>query len=178
MLNLGKKSQRIGVILDIITELSEQTNLLALNAAIEAAGAGEAGKRFAVVADEVRKLAERSGESTKEIRTLVTDIQETANTTIMVTEDGAKAVDEGVLLFGEVSSSFQAILNQLGDTALAVREIELTTRQQTTSVEQVAAALNDISMAAKQTEESSTQTLKSTKILKNASLDLKKMIKA
>ena len=176
MLELGKKSQQIGVILDIINELSEQTNLLALNAAIEAAGAGDAGKRFAVVADEVRKLAERSGESTKNIRKLVTTIQETANTTIMVTEDGTKAVDEGIHLFEEVADSLKLILNQLDHTFSASREIDMTTRQQTTSISQVADALNDISLAARQTEESSTQTLESVKILLDASRELQTMI--
>ena len=47
MLDLGKKSQQIGGILEIINELAEQTNILAINATIEAAGAGELGKRFA-----------------------------------------------------------------------------------------------------------------------------------
>ena len=61
MLELGKKSQQIGAVLDIVSELAEQTNILAINATIEAAGAGEAGKRFAVVADEIRKLADRVG---------------------------------------------------------------------------------------------------------------------
>jgi len=55
MLDLGKKSQQIGGILEIINELAEQTNILAINATIEAAGAGDAGKRFTVVADEIRK---------------------------------------------------------------------------------------------------------------------------
>ena len=55
MLDLGRKSQQIGAILEIINELAEQTNILAINATIEAAGAGEAGKRFSVVADEIRK---------------------------------------------------------------------------------------------------------------------------
>ena len=70
MLDLGRKSQQIGGVLEIINELSEQTNILSINASIEAAGAGENGKRFAVVADEIRKLAERVGGSTKEIRGL------------------------------------------------------------------------------------------------------------
>src|ERR1019366_7078780 len=40
ILDLGKKSQQIGGILEIINELAEQTNILAINATIEAAGAG------------------------------------------------------------------------------------------------------------------------------------------
>jgi methyl-accepting chemotaxis protein len=70
MLDLGKKSQQIGAVLDIVYELAEQTNILAINATIEAAGAGETGKRFAVVAEEIRKLADRVAGSTKEIRGL------------------------------------------------------------------------------------------------------------
>src|ERR1019366_7381282 len=81
MLDLGKKSQQIGGILEIINELAEQTNILAINATIEAAGAGEMGKRFSVVADEIRKLADRVGGSTKEIRGLVDDIRAAVNTT-------------------------------------------------------------------------------------------------
>jgi len=53
MLDLGKKSQQIGTVLEIINELAEQTNILAINAGIEAAGAGESGRRFAVVGEEI-----------------------------------------------------------------------------------------------------------------------------
>jgi methyl-accepting chemotaxis protein len=97
MLDLEKKSQQIGSILEIVSELAEQTNILAINATIEAAGAGEAGKRFTVVADEIRKLADRVGDSTKGIRGLIEDVRSAVNTTVMATESGSKAVDAGRL---------------------------------------------------------------------------------
>lgn len=176
MLDLGNKSQRIGVVLEIIDELSEQTNLLSLNATIEAAGAGDAGKRFAVVADEVRKLAERSAESTKEVKGLITDIQQTANTTIMVTEDGTKAVDEGVGQFHSVVARISEIVKNADSTLSSSREIEMTTRQQTSSVEQVSVALNQINTAAKQTEQSAQQTLESIKVLVDVTYALKALV--
>ncbi|MFN7133959.1 MAG: methyl-accepting chemotaxis protein, partial [Myxococcales bacterium] len=74
MLDLARKSQQIGTILEIINELNEQTNILAINAAIEAARAGESGRRFGVVADEIRKLADRVATSTQQIRELVEEI--------------------------------------------------------------------------------------------------------
>ena len=68
---LGQKSNEIGNIASLITDVSEQTNLLALNAAIEAARAGEHGRGFAVVAEEVRKLAEQSGNAAKQVSTII-----------------------------------------------------------------------------------------------------------
>jgi methyl-accepting chemotaxis protein len=176
MVELGKKSQQAGGILEIINELAEQTNILAINATIEAAGAGEAGKRFAVVADEIRKLADRVGGSTKEIRGLVDDIRAAVNTTVMATEVGTKAVDAGTRQFTEVTTSFRQIAGLVGTTTEAAREIELSTKQQTTAVEQVNVAISNVAQATKETEAIAGQTLQTVTQLSTLSRDLLQLI--
>lgn len=178
MLDLGRKSQQVGGILSIIQELAEQTNILAINATIEAAGAGENGRRFGAVAEEIRKLADRVGGSTGEIRTLIEEMRASANTTVMVTEDGSKAVDEGTRQFTELAAAFQEIAGQVVTTAEAAREIELSTQQQATAVEQVNLAIYDAAQAAKQSEASSRQTLETSVQLADVSNGLARLVEA
>jgi methyl-accepting chemotaxis protein len=159
MLELGRKSQQIGGVVEIVAELAEQTNILAINATIEATGAGDAGRRFAVVADEIRKLADRVGASTKEIRSLIDDVRAAVNTTVMVTETGSKTVEAGSRQFGEVTASLRQISGLAGTTSEAAREIELSTKQQTTAVEQVNLAIANVAQVSREAEASAQQTL-------------------
>jgi methyl-accepting chemotaxis protein len=175
-LELGRKSQQIGSVLDIVAELAEQTNILAINATIEAAGAGESGKRFSVVADEIRKLADRVAGSTKEIRTLIDDVRGAVNTTVMATETGSKAVDAGSKQFGDVAAAFKAIAGLVVTTTQAAREIELSTKQQTTAVEQVNMAIANTAQATKETEVSLGQTLQTASQLAGLSKDLLRLV--
>jgi CHASE3 domain sensor protein len=177
MLELGKKSQQIGAVLEIVSELAEQTNILAINATIEAVGAGETGRRFAVVADEIRKLADRVGGSTKEIRGLIEDVRGAVNTTVMATEAGSKAVDAGNREFAEVASSFKDIAGLVSTTTEASREIELSTQQQATAVEQVNVAIANVAQATRETEASSGQTLQTASQLASLSKELLRLVK-
>jgi methyl-accepting chemotaxis protein len=176
MLDLGKKSQQIGAVLDIVSELAEQTNILSINATIEAAGAGEAGKRFAVVADEIRKLSDRVAGSTKEIRTLIEEVRGAVNTTVMATETGSKTVDTGSRQFDEVASAFRQIAALVTTTTEAAREIELSTKQQSTAVEQVNVAIANTAQATKETEASSGQTLQTASQLAILSRSLLRLV--
>ncbi len=176
MVDLGRRSQQIGSILEIIGELAEQTNILAINATIESAGAGDAGKRFAVVADEIRKLADRVGGSAKEIRPLIEQIRAVANAAVMATENGSKAVDSGQRRFGEVAASFSRIAESVGTTSEAAREIELSTKQQSSAVEQVNLAIGSVAIAAREMETSTSQTFQASSQLAGLSKDLAKLV--
>jgi len=178
MLELGKKSQQIGAVLEIVSELAEQTNILAINATIEAAGAGDAGRRFGVVADEIRKLADRVGGSTKEIRALIDDVRAAVNTTVMTTETGSKAVEAGSNQFAQVAASFGQISSQVVTATEAAKEIELSTKQQATAVEQVNVAITNVAQASKESEVSTSQTLRTAVELATLSRDLLKLVEA
>ena len=114
---LGQESDKIGKIVDAISQIAEQTNLLALNAAIEAARAGEHGRGFAVVADEVRKLAEQSQTSAGEISSLISSIQEKAQNAVHVMQDGVKQVDNGTQAVDEAGSTFRHIAEMVTEVA-------------------------------------------------------------
>jgi methyl-accepting chemotaxis protein len=176
MLELGKKSQHVGAVLDIVAELAEQTNILAINATIEAAGAGETGRRFAVVADEIRKLADRVAGSTKEIRGLVDDVRSAVNTTVMTTETSSKAVDAGSRQFSEVATAFEQIVGRVATATDAAKEIELSTKQQASAVEQVTLAITSVAQATRESEASTGQTLQTASELASLSRDLLKLV--
>ncbi len=68
-------SKETDEVLKFIESISKQTNLLGLNAAIESARAGEYGKGFGVVSNEIRRLSNSSGDSIKQINTILNNMQ-------------------------------------------------------------------------------------------------------
>lgn len=178
MLELGRKSQQIGGVVEIISELSEQTNILAINANIEAAGAGESGRRFSVVADEIRKLADRVAGSTKDIRSLIDDVRAAVNSTVMATETGSKAVDTGTRDFGDLAVSLSQMVSLAGTASEAAREIELSTKQQSTAVEQVNGAVSNVAQVSREAESSTTQAMQTAAELATLSRRLTQLIRS
>lgn len=177
MLDLDRKFQEIGAILDLIREFAEQTNILSINATIEAAGAGAAGKRFAVVADEIQRLADRVGGGAREIFQLIDEIREAASATVMATEEGKRSVDSGARQFHEVLMTFKQIAARSSITTEAAREIELSTKQQTSAVEQVSVAIGGVGRAARDSQESSGRTLTTSEQLAGISRRLSQIIR-
>lgn len=134
---LGNRSNEIGNIVGLITDISAQTNLLALNAAIEAARAGEHGKGFSVVADEVRKLAEQSAESARQISQLVTDIQKETLLAVESMEKGTIKVKVGIEKTEQVTGAFKEIENSVHHVSGNTQEVSATMQQLAAGSEQI-----------------------------------------
>jgi methyl-accepting chemotaxis protein len=142
---LGQNSDKIGEIVQVIDDIADQTNLLALNAAIEAARAGEQGRGFAVVADEVRKLAERTTKATKEIATMIKEIQKDTTEAVDSMQEGTKEVEKGKVLAHKAGESLKQIISGTEQVVDMVSQVASASQEQSSAVEQISKNIESIS---------------------------------
>jgi|GEM_PF-3116141 len=150
IVRLAEQGQTIGEIIGTVKDLAEQSNLLAVNAAIEAAKAGEQGKGFAVVAQEVKSLAEQSKEATAQVRTILGDIQKATTAAVLATEQGTKAVAEGVRQSREAGEAIRQMGESIDESAQAAIQIAASSQQQLTGMDQMTLAMENIRQASEQ----------------------------
>ncbi len=176
MVHLSEQTQTIGQITATVDDIAAQSNLLAVNAAIEAARAGEQGKGFAVVAQEVKNLAEQSKQATRQVRSILTDIQKATSTAVLATEQGAKAVEAGVKQSAQAGESIQALTSSVTESAQAATQIAASSQQQLIGVDQVASAMESIKQTTAQNVASAKQLETSARGLNELGQKLKELV--
>ncbi|MBU0916840.1 methyl-accepting chemotaxis protein [Aquabacterium parvum] len=136
MQEIKQSAGRIADIIGTIDSIAFQTNILALNAAVEAARAGEQGRGFAVVATEVRALAQRSGQASKEIRTLI--------------GDSVGRIDAGSEQGAQAAASMQEMVSAIQNVSTLIAEVSVAAREQSSGVAQAGDAVTQMDQMTQQ----------------------------
>ncbi|MGN6317070.1 methyl-accepting chemotaxis protein [Trinickia sp.] len=151
MRGIAQSSDRIAEIISVIDGIAFQTNILALNAAVEAARAGEQGRGFAVVAGEVRGLAQRSAQSAKEIKALISEsVAQIGGGSELVERAGdamqkvSASISRVAQVMGEISASSHEQSTGIDQVNQAVVQMDRMTQQNAALVEQAAAAASSL----------------------------------
>jgi methyl-accepting chemotaxis protein len=125
--DLGRWSQEVGKIVEVIRDIADETNLLALNAAIIAAQSGEHGKAFGVVAEEIRGLAERTSSSTQEISDLVKAVQKNVANVVQGMKKSLQRVERGELLTRNAGRVLEKVFESFESSRSMAKQIASST---------------------------------------------------
>lgn len=154
---LSEKTQAIGDIIATVNDVSERSHLLALNASIEAAAAGEQGRSFAIVAAEMKLLADQAKGATRNVRSILGDIQRGINSSVMLTEEAVKRVASGKERTDAGHTAIEELATRVQENVQTFQQIVASTNQQQIGIEQVTIALQNIREASQQTAASTRQ---------------------
>lgn len=142
---LGEKIENIWSIVSLINSVADQAKIIAFNAELEANNTNSSGKNFHIVANEIRRLADGIIESTKEIKTRITEIQESSDDLILTSENGTEKIQSGVENAKNLETRFESIKNASEITAESAETITTIIQQQTLASEQILITLKQIS---------------------------------
>ena len=177
IIKLSEHNQAISEIIASVDDLAEQSNLLAVNAAIEATKVGEQGKGFIVVANEIKSLAEQSRQATKQVRTILNDIQKSTSTAVMSTEKGSRLVEAVVKQSVGTGDAIKGLARSIDEASQAVVQISASNQQQLVGMDQVVLAMTNIKQATAQNAASTKQVEITVRSLNEIGQKLKDMVK-
>ncbi|MBU1565184.1 MAG: methyl-accepting chemotaxis protein [Proteobacteria bacterium] len=158
---MGKSSNHILGIVNLINDIAEQTSLLSLNATIEAARAGEHGRGFAIVAEEVRDLSKRIKPATEEISANIKEMIEIVSQAQKETLEISASSKVTREIFGKATENFKNMVvdfedsnDELNKIASAIEELATNNTEVTAKVEGINALSQEIAADMQESEKS------------------------
>ena len=189
--DLGKRTDKIEKVVELLGSIADEIHLLALNASIEAAGAGQYGDRFRVVAQQIKQLAKRANQATTEANVLIRDVQGSCRDATIKVDDGLVVVSKVVTSSGELGQALEELELGSQQVSLAFNEvrqisnklnneaegIKQATAQQRVSSTQVIGAVNLVEGVAQQNVTAAQQVVSSTSGLENLTHQLNEVLR-
>jgi methyl-accepting chemotaxis protein len=173
--SLGKSSEEIHNIVDLIKEIADQTNLLALNAAIEAARAGEQGRGFAVVADNVRQLAEKTVVAADDIAVMIGKMRSDIERSVHSMNTQKESVGRVAGQVNETSSTIDGLVGYVEQVTDMVARIATAVEEQAATTNEVTRNMENIATVTRQLRGSSTGTRQTAEELSRIATELNEM---
>ncbi|MBF5045012.1 MULTISPECIES: methyl-accepting chemotaxis protein [Myxococcaceae] len=119
---LQAHAERIGRFVDGVQEMAAQTQMLAVNAGIEASRSGAQGAGFAVIAAEVRQLAQASAASSRDVGTVVLELQRQMDGTVASVDAVRERTGRFLAIYGQTRDTLQDVQRSVSETEGAMRE--------------------------------------------------------
>jgi methyl-accepting chemotaxis protein len=98
----------------------------------------------------VGELADRSKQATAQVKTILSDIQKSTNTTVVATEEGIKGVEKGVRLTAQAQKAIEQLASVIEESAQLATQVVSSGQQQQVSIEQIAQAMQSIDQTTRQ----------------------------
>lgn len=148
---LGESSREITELVALINDIADQTKMLSLNATIQASMAGEAGRGFASAAEEIQRLTERVATATRQVGSLVGNIENDASAAVNSMEQSTSQLVQGKRLTGDASNALKEIEQACHHLTATIRDIARAAREQAQSAVTVASHMESVGNIATQT---------------------------
>lgn len=177
VLNLSEETQQIGIILKEASAIVTQTDMLAVNAGIRAARVKENGKQFTIIATELTDLANQSQVSAGKVSSLIAEIQNSNQSTVIAMDQAIERVEGGIKLILKAGKTIETSIRNVNETVDSVKGIALSARQQFLCTNQVNQSIVSINEGMQETALSSKQTLGETENLHKVNQELLQMIR-